>query len=61
MITKNSIMFNTPIETCPTRDNVRVSVDIAITFHIGKEETRGEDCKNFLYYLGANRLEELLE
>jgi len=40
---------------------VRVTVDIGITFHIGKEETREEDCKNFLYYLGANRLQELLE
>jgi len=61
MITKNSIQFNTPIEACPTKDNVRVSVDIAITFHIGTEETRAKDCENFLYYLGANRLEELLE
>ena len=38
-----------------------MSVDIGITFHIGKEETRGEDCEKFLYYLGANKLEELLE
>jgi len=40
---------------------VKVSVDIGITFHIGKEETRAEDCEKFLYYLGANKLEELLE
>jgi hypothetical protein len=40
---------------------VRVSVDIGITFHIGKEEKREEDCEKFLYYLGANKLEELLE
>lgn len=61
MITKNSIRFNTPIESCPTKDNVRVSVDIGITFHIGNEESRAEDCEKFLYYLGANKLEELLE
>lgn len=38
-----------------------MSVDIAITFHIGKEDTREHDCQQFLYYLGANKLEELLE
>jgi hypothetical protein len=36
-------------------------VDIGITFHIGREEFREEDCQKFLYYLGANKLEELLE
>lgn len=36
-------------------------MDIGITFHIGKEETRAKDCAQFLYYLGANKLEELLE
>lgn len=36
-------------------------MDIGITFHIGKEDTRAKDCENFLYYLGANKLEELLE
>jgi hypothetical protein len=36
-------------------------VDIGVTFHIGKPETREEDCQKFLYYLGATKLEELLE
>jgi hypothetical protein len=40
---------------------VNISVDIGITFHIGREETRASDCEKFLYYLGANKLEELLE
>jgi hypothetical protein len=60
MITKNAVQFNTPIEGCPTKDNVKVSVDIGVTFHIGKEETRVKDCQAFLYSLGANKLEELL-
>lgn len=38
-----------------------VSVDIGITFHIGKAETMEDDCYKFLYLLGPNRLEELLE
>jgi regulator of protease activity HflC (stomatin/prohibitin superfamily) len=40
---------------------VRITLDISINFHIGKDETRAEDCEKFLYYLGANRLQELLE
>ena len=40
---------------------MRVSVFLGIIFHIGKDDTRQEDCEKFLYYLGANRLEELLE
>jgi hypothetical protein len=40
---------------------VKVSVDIGITFHIGREDTREADCEKFLYYLGANKLEELME
>ena len=74
MITKNAIQFNTPviscifliyiyiqIESCPTKDNVKVSVDIGVTFHIATNETRQADCEKFLYYLGANKLEELLQ
>lgn len=75
MITKNTIRFNTPVldlhnfvnisfkqvEKCPTKDNVRITLDISINFHIGKDETRAEDCEKFLYYLGANRLQELLD
>jgi regulator of protease activity HflC (stomatin/prohibitin superfamily) len=39
---------------------VKVSVDIGVTFHIGNDASRQEDCEKFLYYLGANKLEELL-
>jgi hypothetical protein len=39
---------------------VRVTIDISISFHIGEEETRQEDCEKFVYYLGANKLEELM-
>lgn len=40
---------------------MRITVDISINFHIGKEDTRIEDCEKFLFYCGANRLQELLE
>ncbi|CDW76814.1 UNKNOWN [Stylonychia lemnae] len=60
MITRNAIQFNAPIINCPTRDNVRVTVDVSIEFHIGMDETREKDCEQFLYYLGATQLEVLL-
>lgn len=40
---------------------MKVSVDIGVTFHIGAEGSRKEDCEKFLYMLGANKLEELLQ
>jgi hypothetical protein len=61
MITTNTIRFNAPIKECPTSDNVRVTVEVGINFHIGEKATIEEDCKNFFYYLGANRLQEMLE
>lgn len=39
-----------------TKDNVEISLDVGITFHIGEKETLTEDCERFLYFLGANKL-----
>lgn len=62
MITKNSIRFRCPITQVPTKDNVRVSIDVGINFHIGRsEDTYEEDAKRFFYNFGPNRLEELLQ
>jgi regulator of protease activity HflC (stomatin/prohibitin superfamily) len=38
MITKNSIRFDAPIKGCPTKDNVLVTMDLGVTFHIGKDQ-----------------------
>lgn len=61
MITTNTIRFNAPIKECPTADNVRVTVEVGINFHIGEKATLEKDCEKFFYYLGANRLQEMLE
>jgi len=62
MITKNTIRFRCPVTHIPTKDNVRVSMDIGINFHIGlSKETEHEDTKKFFYNFGPNRLEELLQ
>lgn len=35
MISKNTIRFRCPITKIPTKDNVMVTMDIGINFHIG--------------------------
>lgn len=68
MITKNTIRFRCPITHIPTKDNVRVSMDIGVNFHIGMaeedpnftKEKQHDDVKKFFYNFGPNRLEELL-
>ena len=61
MITKNTIRYKTPIRAVPTKDNVRISIDLGVNFHIGRnKESEVEDAKRFFYNFGPNRLEELL-
>jgi len=68
MITKNTIRFKCPITNVPTKDNVRVSIDMGINFHIGRRSDKSNeanianenDIKKFFYNFGPNRLEELL-
>jgi len=64
MISKNTIRFNCPVVYIPTKDNVHVSLDVGINFHIGRigdENHEQEDVKKFFYNFGPNRLEELLQ
>lgn len=62
MVTKNTIRFRCPVQHVPTKDNVMVSLDVGINFHIGRsEETFEDDLKRFFYNFGPNRLEELLQ
>ena len=57
MISRNSVRFNIPIMNVPTKDNVRVHLDVGVHFHIGrKEETLEEDAVRFFYNFGPNRL-----
>lgn len=62
MVSKNTIRFKCPITNVPTKDNVRIALDIGVNFHIGRsKETEEEDVKKFFYNFGPNRLEELLQ
>ena len=38
MITKNTIRYQCPISNVPTKDNVMVSLDIGVNFHIGRHD-----------------------
>lgn len=57
IITMNSIRYDAPIQNCPTKDNVRVGVDISLTFRIGPG---AEECKKFIYELGPAKLDQML-
>jgi hypothetical protein len=68
MVTKNSIRFQCPIENVPTKDNVMISLDVGINFHIGRSELgfdqmneQADDVEKFFYNFGPNRMEELLQ
>merc|ERR1711935_643515 len=57
----NTIRMNCPILGVPTKDNVRVNMDIGINLHIGQNEsTYEEDALKFFYNFSPARLEELL-
>ena len=57
IITLNSIRYDAPIKNCPTKDNVRVGIDISLTFRIGPGH---DECMKFIYELGPSKLDEML-
>lgn len=58
IITKNTIRYDAPVIDCPTKDNVKISVDINLTFKIMDDES---SIKKFIYRLGAARLDTMLQ
>lgn len=62
LISRNTVRFNAPVYDTPTKDNVLVTIDCGVNFHIGgSEETFERDGKMFFYNFGPNRLQELLQ
>eukprot|EP00929_Paragymnodinium_shiwhaense_P118750 TRINITY_DN90667_c0_g1_i1.p1 TRINITY_DN90667_c0_g1~~TRINITY_DN90667_c0_g1_i1.p1 ORF type:complete len:497 (-),score=142.65 TRINITY_DN90667_c0_g1_i1:330-1748(-) len=53
IVTRQSCAYDAPVKSCPTSDNVMVSVDVTIIFAI-------VDPTKFVYNLGAARFDELL-
>ncbi|CAH0522211.1 unnamed protein product [Peronospora belbahrii] len=60
LVTKQYIVFDTPVKGCKTADNVTVGIDICLILRIVGDESKGEDpelVRRFVYELGPNGLE----
>lgn len=60
LVTKQYIVFETPVKGCKTADDVTVRIDICLIFRIMGDTTKGEDpelVRRFVYELGPNGLE----
>ncbi|KAF4321621.1 hypothetical protein BBO99_00000743 [Phytophthora kernoviae] len=60
LVTKQFIVFETPVKGCKTSDNVTVNIDMCLFFRIMGDASMGEDpelVRRFVYELGPNGLE----
>lgn len=53
VVTQQSVCYDAPVLSCPTADDVRVSVDVTLVFNI-------TDPGSFIYRLGAKNFDEFL-
>ncbi|KDO21110.1 hypothetical protein SPRG_13816 [Saprolegnia parasitica CBS 223.65] len=63
LVTKQNVVFDTPVKGCKTADNVTVHIDMGLVFRIMGDEEKGEDpalVKRFVYELGPQGLETQL-
>lgn len=59
LVTKQSIVFNTPIRGCRTKDNVTVNIDVAIILRVMGEEDP-ENVFKFVHMVTARGLQQQL-
>eukprot|EP00744_Colponema_vietnamica_P008385 GILI01011960.1.p1 GENE.GILI01011960.1~~GILI01011960.1.p1 ORF type:complete len:420 (-),score=109.12 GILI01011960.1:1316-2575(-) len=57
LVTKQYIVFDTPVKDCPTLDNVQIRIDVTIVFRIMPDNQKVYD---FAYGLGAQSLDQQL-
>ncbi|TMW68520.1 hypothetical protein Poli38472_005988 [Pythium oligandrum] len=60
LVTKQYIVFETPVKGCKTADDVTVRIDMCLVLRIMGDPAKGEDpalVRRFVYELGANGLE----
>ncbi|KAF0695724.1 Aste57867_13488 [Aphanomyces stellatus] len=63
LVTKQFVVFDTPVKGCKTADDVTVHIDMCLVFRITGDESKGEDphlVKRFVYELGPQGLETQL-
>lgn len=58
MVSKQYITYDTPVNECPTIDNVMVEIDVSVVFHIKESH---DDIKAFVYSLGPEKLDDMLQ
>jgi len=51
-------IYDTPVKECPTLDNVMVTIDITLVFHVEPEEQKLRD---FAFKLGPEGLDQMLQ
>ncbi|GAB9477014.1 hypothetical protein Gpo141_00014073 [Globisporangium polare] len=60
LVTKQYIVFDTPVKGCKTADDVTVGIDMCLVLRIMGDESKGEDpglVRRFVYELGPHGLE----
>lgn len=63
MITKQHIVFNTPVKGCKTADDVTVQIDMTLVFRIMGDTSLNEDpeiVRKFVYGMGVGSLQQQL-
>lgn len=59
LVTKQTLVFDTPVKGCKTKDDVNVIIDVSIMVRIMGDAAKGEDpnlVTDFIYKLGATEL-----
>lgn len=57
LVTKQFIVFDSPVKECPTMDNVMVQIDVSMVVSV-KDDAKS--VSNFVFKLGPERLEAML-
>lgn len=63
LVTKQSIVLDLPVKGCKTKDNVTVTIDVALVFRIMGDESKGEDpelVRKFVHQVTPRGLEQQL-
>lgn len=60
LVSKQYIVFDTPIKACPTADNVMVEIDVSVVLHIDGDHGE-QPIYEFVYHLGPEKLEKMLQ
>lgn len=63
LVTKQSVVLDLPVKGCKTKDNVTVTIDVALVFRIMGDESKGEDpelVRKFVHQVTPRGLEQQL-